>query len=377
MSIEQKKTNFDPAIDSAIDWASFDRRGFLSFATRGIGSAAALALLAADAPLSQAGVAGEAADRPPHHPPKAKRVIHLCLCGALSHVDSFDYKPQLWKMHGRPLPSSEKPDVFFGQVGLLRKPDWEFRQRGESGLWISELFPHLARHADELTMIHSMVAETSNHTPATFQENTGFRLNGFPTAGAWISYGLGNESDELPAYVVIPDARGYPAGGAINWSNGFLPARHQGVAFRGSGDPIDDLRPARPMTADRESDTRELLKILNRRHLREHAGDDALAARVESYELAARMQLAVPRWRASSVRRPRLTSSTVSIVPSRPTSVEAAYWADDCWSGAFASSNCSPAARSDPLGSIGMGMRTCARTTAERLRASIGLSPDF
>jgi hypothetical protein len=290
MSNEKKKTN----AQRAIDWASFDRRGFLSFATRGIGSAAALALLAADAPRSQANVAVEAVDRPPHHPPKAKRVIHLCLCGALSHIDSFDYKPQLWKMHGRPLPSSEKPDVFFGQVGLLRQPDWEFRQRGESGLWISELFPHLSTHADEFTMIHSMVAETSNHTPATFQENTGFRLNGFPTAGSWISYGLGNESDELPVYVVIPDARGYPAGGAINWSNGFLPARHQGVAFRGSGDPIDDLRPARPMAADRESDTRELLKILNRRHLQEHAGDDALAARVESYELAARMQLAVP-----------------------------------------------------------------------------------
>src|SRR6185312_2873303 len=135
---------------------------------------------------------------------------------------------------------------FFGQVGLLRKPDWQFRQRGASGLWMSALFPHLASVADELTVIRSMYAETSNHTPATFQQNSGFRLNGFPVLGAWLSYGLGSESDNLPAFVVIPDVREYPAGGAINWSNGFLPARHQGVVFRGKGDPIDDLSPSRP-----------------------------------------------------------------------------------------------------------------------------------
>ncbi len=142
----------------------------------------------------------------------------------------------------------ERPDVFFGQVGRLRKPDWEFRQRGQSGLWISDLFPHLAEVADELTVIRSMVAETSNHTPATFQENSGFRLNGFPALGAWLSYGLGSESDDLPAFVVIPDAREFPAGGAINWTNGFLPARHQGVVIRPAGRA--DRRPV-PGPADR------------------------------------------------------------------------------------------------------------------------------
>ena len=128
----------------------------------------------------------------------------------MSHVDTFDYKPGLIAAHGQSLQSSTKPDVFFGQVGRLRRPDWAFRQRGQSGLWVSELFPHLAEVADELTVIRSMVAETSNHTPATFQENSGFRLNGFPAMGAWLSYGLGSESDDLPAFVVIPDAREFP-----------------------------------------------------------------------------------------------------------------------------------------------------------------------
>jgi hypothetical protein len=139
-----------------------------------------------------------------------------------------------------------------------------------------------------------MYAETSNHTPATFQENTGFRLNGFPVAGAWLSYGMGAETDSLPAYVVIPDQRGLPAGGSINWSNGFLPAQHQGVVIRSQGTAIDDLFPERPISATTEQAGRQLLGELNRFHLERHGAEDALAARIQSYELAARMQLAVP-----------------------------------------------------------------------------------
>lgn len=271
-----------------------DRREFFSWVQSGLGGIAAATLLSGEGLVRAAPVASDAADPPPHHPPRVRRVVQICLCGALSQIDSFDYKPQLEKLHGKPLTSDEKPDVFFGQVGLLRKHDWEFRQRGESGLWISNLFPQIAELADELTIIRSMVAETSNHTPATFQENTGFRLNGFPTMGAWMSYGLGSESDDLPSFVVIPDARGYPAGGAINWSNGFLSARHQGVTLRSKGAPIDDLEPAVPIPAARESATRDYLAELNRRHLADRADEDVLAARIRSYELAARMQLAVP-----------------------------------------------------------------------------------
>ncbi|HEX3314890.1 MAG TPA: DUF1501 domain-containing protein, partial [Gemmataceae bacterium] len=273
---------------------SVDRRRFLSWVQHGIGGAAFASLLAKDGKLAVAAAPGEASDPPPHLPPKARRAIHICLCGALSQVDSFDYKPELARLHGRSLQSSERPDVFFGQVGLLRQSDWAFRRRGQSGLWVSDLFPELGNVADELTVINSMVAETSNHTPATFQENSGFRLNGFPTLGAWLSYGLGSETDNLPAFVVIPDSRGVPPGGSINRSNGFLSARHQGVTMRSRGTPIDDLFPARALPAAADRATRDLVARMNERHQDRHPGDDALAARIRSYELAARMQLAVP-----------------------------------------------------------------------------------
>ncbi len=273
---------------------SLDRRGFLSWAGNGLGAAALTSLLMRDGLLRGAPVAGEAAEAAPHHPAKAKRVVHLCMCGGMSHLDTFDYKPELARHHGKPLLGSEKPETFFGKVGLLRQSDWEFRRRGQSGLWVSELFPHLARQADELTVIRSMVADSANHTPATFQENTGFRLNGFPVLGSWLSYGLGSESDDLPAYVVLPDPRGLPAGGTINWSNGFLPARHQGVALRAKGPAIDDLTPARKIDTATENDSRDLLETLNRDHRDQRGGNDALTARMRGYELAAKMQLAVP-----------------------------------------------------------------------------------
>jgi Protein of unknown function (DUF1501) len=269
---------------------NLDRRSFLHFASHGLGGAALASLLASEGNAAP----GESSSALPHHAPKARRAIHICLCGALSQVDSFDYKPELGRLHGRSLQSSERPDVFFGQVGLLRQSDWAFHRRGRSGLWVSDLFPEIAQVADELTVIHSMVSETSNHTPATFQENTGFRLNGFPTMGAWLSYGLGSETEDLPAFVVIPDSRGQPAGGSINWSNGFLSARHQGVTMRSQGTPIDDLFPARDLGPNADRATRDLISSLNQQHQARRPGDDALAARIRSYELAARMQLAVP-----------------------------------------------------------------------------------
>jgi len=271
-----------------------DRRTFFSWVQCGLGGAALAGLLLRDEKRARAAVAGESQPPAPHFAPRATRAIHVCLVGALSHVDSFDYKPGLIQSHGQSLSSWERPDVFFGQVGRLRKPDWDFQPRGESGLWISDLFPEVAGVADELTVIRSMYAETSNHTPATFQQNSGFRLNGFPTLGAWMSYGLGSEADDLPAFVVIPDAREQPCGGSINWTNGFLPARHQGVVIRSQGPPIDDLFPARSIAPDADHAARDLAAAMNRRHLDEHPGDDALAARIRGYELAARMQTAVP-----------------------------------------------------------------------------------
>lgn len=265
-----------------------NRRDFFNWSQRGLTGAALSSLLIREGLASQ--------PREPQFAPKAKRVIHICLCGGFSQVDSFDYKPKLKELHGKSLTTDEKPDVFFGRVGLLRANDWEFKQRGKSGLWISELFPHIATVADELTVINSMVAESSSHTPATFQESSGFRFNGFPVMGSWVSYGLGNMTDDLPTYVVLPDARGLPAGSTSNWTNGFLPAVHQGVPFRtsGEGDAISNLFPARKIEKNVDQESRVLLEKMNRLHMKEHGVEDAFSARIASYELAANMQLAVP-----------------------------------------------------------------------------------
>ena len=280
--------------DSPTPPGVIDRRQLFSWVPGGLTGAALASLLGRNKGAQAAALPGEAADPPPHHPTRAQRAIHICLCGGFSQVDSFDYKPELLRLHGKSLVSEERPDVFFGKVGLLRQPDWKFQQRGESGLWVSDLFPHLCEVADELTVIRSMVAESSSHTPATFQENTGFRLNGFPVMGAWLSYGLGCETEDLPAYVVLPDARGMPAGTTSNWTNGFLPARHQGVPFASSDPVIRDLSPAHPIAPATETATRQTLQQLNQRHLAQRGPQDPLTARIRSYELAARMQLAVP-----------------------------------------------------------------------------------
>ncbi|MBN9119065.1 MAG: DUF1501 domain-containing protein [Planctomycetes bacterium] len=258
------------------------RRSFLGWSANGLASAAALHLLARDAGAR------------PHHPPKAKRAIQISLVGGMSHIDSFDYKPELTKRHGQPLGGDAKPDVFFGQVGLLRKPDWEFKKRGQSGLWVSDLFPHIATVADELTVINSMIADSANHTPALFVLNSGFQFNGYPALGSWLSYGLGSVADDLPAFVVLPDGRGDANGAASNWSSGFLPAQHQGVVFRGGDQPVRDLFPEKPIAGGEEKDSRAALEKLNRMHLERGGGETDLAARINSYALAAKMQLAVP-----------------------------------------------------------------------------------
>lgn len=278
--------------------AFHNRRSFLKSIQYGLGATAATALMLEDQILGDRFEPQSGALKVTHHSAKAKRVIQIVLTGGFSQVDSFDYKPELPALHGKTLNEGlgreETPDVFFGKVGRLRQSDFKFAQHGESGLWISELFPNLAKVADELTVINSMFAETSNHTPATFQENTGFRLNGFPVIGSWASYGLGSETRDLPSYVVLPDSRSLPAGGSINWTNGFLPARHQGVVMRSSGAAIDDLAIPAGVSKSQEQSTRKLLDRLNENLNSRQGRDDELIARVKSYELAARMQRVVP-----------------------------------------------------------------------------------
>lgn len=271
------------------------RRDFLDWGVRGLGATALISLMQRDLSVPNQVAASEtpASGDFPNFLPKAKRAIQICLIGGLSHLDSFDYKPELKRLHGKSLNSTEQPDIFFGQVGLLRGSDWEFKQRGESGLWISELFPHLATQADRFSVIRSMVTESANHTPALFFSNSGFQFNGFPSMGSWLSYGLGNETETLPTYVVLPDDRGGPNGGASNWSSGFLPGEHQGIPLHGGENAVRDLfAPGSAGASD--FDILKFLTAINEKSIERTGGDPLLLARIKSYETAARMQLSVP-----------------------------------------------------------------------------------
>jgi hypothetical protein len=231
----------------------------------------------------------------PHFPAKAKRVVQIFCVGGVSHIDTFDYKPELARQHGKSLVGKGENKGFFGQPGLAMRSPFTFHRHGDSGAWVSSLLPHLAERVDDLAIVHSMIAKSNNHQPATFQMNSGFTLNGFPSMGAWMSYGLGTESENLPAFVVLPDHRGLPAGGSINWTAGFLPASHQGVPFRtDGGEAVIDLSTPADVRPQTRAAGMKLLERMNRQYASERPGDTNLAARVRSYELAAAMQLSVP-----------------------------------------------------------------------------------
>src|SRR5262245_2116153 len=273
---------------------SLDRRDFLARFATGLGGVALAALLGREKILQAATPAEAAGPVLPNHPPKARRAIQIFLQGGLSQVDSFDYKPELARLHGKPVPGDERPQAFMGKVGLLHKAHFPFCQHGESGLWISDLFPQIAQLADELTVIRSMWSGTGNHTPATYEANSGFRTLGFPAAGAWLSYGLGCDVDNLPTFVVLPDSRSLPTGRANNWTSGFLPARHQGVVLNTSGPPVRNLVPATELGRETQAARFAAVAEMDRRYLASRGQDDAVEARMRSYELAARMQLAMP-----------------------------------------------------------------------------------
>lgn len=270
-----------------------NRRDFLTHTGSGIGGLALSWLLHEEARAAGVSTASPYAPHTPRARGRVKRVIHICALGGVSHVDTFDHKPELVRRHGQD--SGRKFDTFFSQPGTLLKSPFAFRRYGASGRWVSDLLPHLAGCVDDLTFIHSMRSKSSNHTPATFLMNSGFTFNGFPSMGAWISYGLGSENQNFPAYVVLPDPRQLPAGGSINWTNGFLPAVHQGVAFRSGGEePIADLSTPGSISSPTRQAGLRLLQSLNTADASLHPGDSALAARIRAYELAAQMQLSVP-----------------------------------------------------------------------------------
>ncbi|EMI21143.1 protein containing DUF1501 [Rhodopirellula maiorica SM1] len=263
------------------------RRAFLKNAAGGLGGLALTAMLADETGAAM------------HHAPKARRVIQIFCPGGMSHLDTFDHKPELVKRAGQPFDPDGKLQFFASKPGNCQPSHWRFRQHGESGMWVSDLLPKLATCVDDIAFIHSMQSKTALHGPACFMMNTGFTLPGFPSMGSWVTYGLGSEAEDLPAFVVLPDPRGLPPGGIINWGAGFLPAVHQATTLDTSNpkQPIADLFPPSEFAARDVSSQRaglDFLQKLNRLHRETRGGNSELDARIKAYEMAARLQLSAP-----------------------------------------------------------------------------------
>ncbi|HSI12429.1 MAG TPA: DUF1501 domain-containing protein, partial [Chthoniobacter sp.] len=271
-----------------------NRRDFLWQLGGGLGGVALTSMLAKAAEAKN-----PLAPKRPHFAAKAKAVIQIFCPGGLSHIDSWDYKPELARRNGQPFDADGKLQFFASKPGSCQGSYWPFRQHGQCGRWMSDLFPQLATCVDDMAFIHSMQSKSALHGPAMFMANTGFILPGFPSMGAWVTYGLGSESDNLPAFVVLPDPRGLPPGGVINWGAGFLPAVYQGTTLKtdAAAPPIEDLFPPKSFAeslAGTEQPGRDFLRELNVQHAAAHPGNSELDARIAAYELAARLQLSAP-----------------------------------------------------------------------------------
>jgi hypothetical protein len=278
-----------------------NRRQFLDHTARGLSGIALASLLQQDDLL-----AGDStpirpiidpshpfASRPPHRRPAAKKVLVIFCSGACSQLDTFDYKPELIKRHGQPLPGAEDLKTFQGEQGMVTKSPWAFKPRGECGKMVSDLVPQLGDLADDMCFIHSLTSKTNTHGPGENFMSTGSILEGFPSMGAWSTWALGSDNANLPAYVAIADPRGTPQSSVNNWGPGFLPAAFQGTAFDATKPLMNLHRPA-GTSALTDMATRGFLQKLNEHHLQRFPGDSELAARISSYELSARMQLSVP-----------------------------------------------------------------------------------
>ncbi len=271
------------------------RRDFLDLTRTGLASTALLGLLpnsnGATQPYRPV-IRSELPSSPRPAPlvPKADQVLLIFCSGAVSQVDTFDYKPELEKRDGQSMPGSGKLITFQGEQGALTRPQWLFRPRGQCGKMTSDLLPHMGSLVDELCFIHSMTAKSNTHGPGENQMSTGYTLDGFPSLGAWASYALGSECASLPAFVAIPDPRGVPQVGSNNWSSAFLPAVFQGTPMNASK-PIPHLLRPGGMSEQADRASRQLLDLLNKKHFDARPLDSELAARIASLELAAKMQI--------------------------------------------------------------------------------------
>ncbi len=264
------------------------RRQFLETIGGGFGGVA----------LSQLFLRDSSALVTPHHPAKVKKIIQLFMTGGASPMDIFDPKPELDRLHGQMLGPKEKPEGFTGPVGAIMKSPFPFAQHGQSGKWVSSVFPEQAKHVDEMAFLMAMTTKTNVHGPGAYMMNSGFLLPGFPCMGAWVSYALGNLTDNLPTFVVLPDSKGLPYNQRGCFTSGFLPALHQGTVINAASPrPVPDLFASDKFAfAKRDGDPAglALLRRLNQSHAEQHRGDSRLEARIASYELAAKMQLSAP-----------------------------------------------------------------------------------
>ncbi len=278
---------FDPSI--------LNRRSFLGRSGLSLGSLSLGSMLARDLPAASRLNVDPAASRQPHFAPKAKHVIYLHMIGAPSQLDLFDYKPELIQRSGQACPPEllkGKKFAFIGKENELQGSPFSFKQHGESGLWVSELMPHLATVADELCMIHSLHTNEINHAPAQMFLHSGFGQGGRPSLGAWVTYGLGTENSDLPSYVVM--LSGPPGGaGTALWSTGFIPSVYQGVQFRSEGEPVLFLSNPEGHSRNDRRHVLDAVKALNQERL-QSLGDPEIATRISQYEMAYRMQTSVP-----------------------------------------------------------------------------------
>jgi hypothetical protein len=276
-----------------------NRRKMLNAAGGGFGMLGLAGLLSQEGMLTSAEGAvashNPLSPKPSHFPGKAKNVIFLFMYGGPSHIDLFDYKPALKKYAGK-----NTKDLGIARLGEARSrgkimpSPFKLKQHGQSGQWVADKLPHIAGVIDEFTVLKSVYAESTNHGPALFQMNTGFTRVGFPSVGSWVTYGLGTENQDMPGFLVMYDYRGGPIGGPQNWGSGFLPSTFQATPVRSQGTPILNLKLPKGLARGQQRSQLDLMKQLNRQHAAKHAGEGDLLGRINSFELAYRMQTAAP-----------------------------------------------------------------------------------
>jgi Protein of unknown function (DUF1501) len=277
------------------------RREFLWQTGGGFGAAAMASMLARDGFFGSTADGSEAstyssplAAKPPHFAPKAKSVIFLFMYGGPSHIDTFDYKPNMVGMDGKTVEVKTFGRGGHRNQGRIVEPRWKFSQHGQCGKWVSTLFPNVANHVDDIAFLHSLTADSPIHGSAMLMMNSGKILSGSPALGSWLNYGLGTVNENLPGFVVMLDPTGGPISGAKNWSSGFMPATYQGTVFRASGAPILDLAPPKDLADGVQRRLIDSIQQANTRHMSSRNGHDDLASRVASYELAFNMQSTAP-----------------------------------------------------------------------------------